>query len=122
MINNELLSQIQSIEVIEAGSEEETLEGLGSHPLDLVFMDIGLPGKSGLEVTKRIKADHPDTAITIFTSYNLLEYREATVKCGASCFIYKVSMKWDQISSMVKCFQRAKDIIGWKPKWYFNKT
>jgi DNA-binding NarL/FixJ family response regulator len=114
VIKNELLSQFPSIEVVEAGSGEEALEKLGSDPMDLVFMDIRLPGQSGLEVTKRIKADHPDTTITVLTSYNLPEYREAAITCGASCFIGKDSFKWEEIFTLIRCFQKAK-LNGRKP-------
>ena len=58
------------MEMAEAGNGEEGLEKLGSNPVDLVFMDIGLPGQSGLEATKRIKADYPGTPIAILTSYD----------------------------------------------------
>src|SRR3990172_7417339 len=103
LFKDELLSQFPSTEVIEAGRGEEALNRFGAHPVDLVFMDIGLPGQSGLEVTKRIKADHPDTTISILTSYNLPEYREAAIRCGASCFIAKNSFKWEQIFTLISC-------------------
>jgi DNA-binding NarL/FixJ family response regulator len=114
VFKSELLSQFPSMEVIEAGSGEEAFERLGSHPVDLVFMDIGLPGQSGLEVTERIKADHPDTTITILTGYDLPEYREAAIRCGASCFIGKDSFKWEEIFTLIGCFQKAK-LNGRKP-------
>jgi DNA-binding NarL/FixJ family response regulator len=103
------------MEVIEAGNGEEAFKGLASYPIDLVFMDITLPGQNGLKLTKKIKAKYKDVTIAILTSYDLAEYREAAVRCGADCFISKDSMEWNQISAMVKCFQRAKDSIGLKP-------
>jgi two-component system, NarL family, invasion response regulator UvrY len=109
-----LLSQFPSIELIEAGSGEEALNRLGSHPVDLVFMDIGLPGQSGLEATKRIKADYPDTTIAILTSYELPKYKEAAIMCGASCFIRKDSFEWKEIFTFIRCFQDAK-LNGRKP-------
>jgi DNA-binding NarL/FixJ family response regulator len=114
VFESELSSQFPSMQVIEAGSGEEALKILGSHPVDLVFMDFRLPGQNGLEVTKRIKADHPDTTITILTTYNLPEYREAAVRCGASCFIGKDSFKWEEIFILIGCFQKAK-LNGTKP-------
>jgi DNA-binding NarL/FixJ family response regulator len=51
----------------------------------------------------------------MLTSYDSAEYREAATRYGADCYITKDSVKWDQISAMVKCFQRAKDSIGLKP-------
>ena len=113
-IKSELLSQFPSMELIEAGSGEEALETVGSHPVDVVFMDIKLPGQSGLEATKRIKTDYPDTTIAILTSYELPEYKEAAIRCGASCFIRKVFFEWEEIFTFIRCFQKAK-LNGRKP-------
>ncbi len=113
-IKSELLSEFPSIEVIEAGSGEEALKKLGSHPVDLVFMDIKLPGQNGLEATKRIKADYPDTTIAILTSHELPEYKEAAIRCGAGCFIRKGFFKLKEIFTLVRCFQEAK-LNGRKP-------
>jgi DNA-binding NarL/FixJ family response regulator len=115
MFKNNLLSEFPSMEVIEATNGEEAFKGLASYPIDLVFMDIKLPGESGLDLTRKIKAKYKDVTITMLTSYDLPEYREAAARCGADSFIVKDLMKWDQISAMVKCFQRAKDSIGLKP-------
>jgi DNA-binding NarL/FixJ family response regulator len=110
-----LLSQFPSMEVIEAANGEEAFKKLVSYPIDLIFMDIRLPGESGLELTRKIKAKYKDVTIAMLTGFDLAEYREAATRCGANCLITKDSMKWDQISAMVKCFQRAKDSIGLKP-------
>ena len=110
-----LLSEFPSMEITEAANGEEAFKRLSSNAVDLLFMDIRLPGESGLELTRKIKAKYKDVTIAILTSYDLAEYREAAARCGADCFISKDSMKWNQISAMVKCFQRAKDSIGLKP-------
>jgi len=110
-----LLSEFPSMEMIEAANGEEAFKRLSSTAVDLVFMDIRLPGESGLELTRKIKANHKNVTIAILTSYDLAEYREAAARCGADCFITKDSTKWDQVSVMVKCFQRAKNSTGLKP-------
>jgi DNA-binding NarL/FixJ family response regulator len=110
-----LLSEFPSMEMFEATNGEEALGRLSSTAVDLVFMDIRLPGETGLELTRKIKAKFKDVTIAILTSYDLAEYREAAARCGADCFITKDSAKWDQVSVMVKCFQRAKDSTGLKP-------
>jgi len=43
-------------EVFTAGSGEEALEAIGHHRPDLMLLDLGLPGISGLEVCKRVRA------------------------------------------------------------------
>ncbi len=115
MFKGYLLSEFPSMEVIEAANGEEAFKGLASYPIDLVFMGIRLPGDNGLELTRKIKAKYKDVTIAMLTVYALAEYREAAAQCGAHCFIMKDLIKWDQISAMVKCFQRAKDSVGLKP-------
>ena len=115
MLKGNLLSEFPSMEIIEAANGEEAFKGLSSNAIDLVFMDIRLPGESGLQLTKKIKAKYRDVTIAMLTSYDSAEYREAAAQCGADCFITKDSMEMDQISAMVRCFQRAKDGVGLKP-------
>ena len=115
VFKNGLLFQYLSIEVIEAGNGEEAFKRLASYPIDLIFMDIKLPGESGLELTRKIKAKYKDVTIAMLTSLDLAEYREAAFRCGADCFITKTSMNLGRILAMVNCFQRAKDSIGLKP-------
>ncbi len=110
-----LLTEFPSMEVIEAANGEEAFKGLASYPIDLVFMDIRLPGENGIDLTRKIKAKYKDVTITMLTSYDSPEYREAAVQCGANGFIVKDLTEWDQISSMVNCFQRAKNSLGSKP-------
>ena len=109
-----LLTQYPPVEVIEAGSGEEALKRLGSNAFDLVFMDINLPGENGLEITRKIKAVWQDVPVTIITSYDIPEYREAAIRYGANSFIAKDSLKWDEISKVIRCFQGAKQ-NGRKP-------
>jgi DNA-binding NarL/FixJ family response regulator len=118
MFKGDLLSQFPSMQVTEAANGEEAFRRLASHPIDLVFMDIRLPGENGLELTRKIKADYKNVTVAIVTSYDLAEYREAAVRCGADCFIAKDSMKWDQVATFVGCFQRAKDTRGSKPSCF----
>jgi len=55
-------------------------------------MDIGLPGENGLELTRKIKADHPDVTVIIVTSHDTPEYREAAVRYKADYFFSKAAV------------------------------
>lgn len=114
MFKGWLLTQYPSTEVIEAGSGEEALKKLGSYAFDLVFMDIHLPGENGLEITRKIKAGWQDVPVAIITTYDMPEYREAAIGYGANSFIAKDSLKWDEISKLIRCYQGAKQ-NGRKP-------
>ena len=114
MFRDWLLTQYPSTEVIEAGSGEEALRKLGSYAFDLVFMDIHLPGENGLKITRKIKAGWQDVPVIIITSYDIPEYREAAIGYGANSFIAKDSLKWEEISTLIKCYQGARQ-NGRKP-------
>ena len=86
-----LHSKFPSLEIVEASDGEEALEKVGSLTLDLIFMDIKLPGENGLSVTRKIKTLHPEIPVVIMTSYDLPEYREAAKESKANHFISKGS-------------------------------
>ena len=86
----ELLSaRFPSMTVEEAGDGEEALQKIADLVPDLIFMDIKLPGESGLHVTKRVKPKNPGMIITILTYYDSPEHREAAFQCGANYFLPK---------------------------------
>jgi DNA-binding NarL/FixJ family response regulator len=94
----------------EAGDGNEALRKVKDVLPDLVFMDIGLPGESGIEVTKKIKKDFPGITVIILTSYDLPEYRDAAFECGATCFITKDSLIWEEIEALIKSISSGLDI------------
>ncbi len=102
LLKEDLLLQFPSIVIEEAADGNEAVRKVHSLLPDLIFMDIGLPGESGLEITKRIKKDFPGITVIILTSYDSPEYREAAVQCGASCFITKDSLIWEKIEALIK--------------------
>jgi two-component system invasion response regulator UvrY len=56
---------------------------------DLVLMDIAMPGLSGLEVTRRLKARPFPPVVVLLTLYDTPEYRAAAVAVGADGFVSK---------------------------------
>jgi putative nucleotidyltransferase with HDIG domain len=52
----------------EAGDAEQALSKLKNNAVDLVILDIMMPGKSGIELLPEIKAGYPDTAVVMATA------------------------------------------------------
>jgi len=86
----------------EAGDGKEAREKVRTLCPDLIFMDIKLPGESGLELTKAIKTRHKKTIIIMLTNYDLPEYKRAAYRCGASYFIAKGSSTRGEVVGMVE--------------------
>ena len=98
----ELLTiRFPSMSIEEAVDGKEALSKLDSNLPDLIFIDIKLPGTNGLELTKRIKANHQSIEVIVLTSYDLPEYREAAYRCGASYFFTKGTATSDEITMVV---------------------
>ena len=52
-----------------ADSGEAASELLRQHKYDLIFLDIALPGRSGIEVLKDVKATSPETPVVMMTGF-----------------------------------------------------
>ncbi len=89
VVKDNLQEQFPSMDIIEAADGVEAFQKIDSDPPDLIFMDIGLPGENGLELTRKIKADYPNVIIIILTGYDSKEYREAAVRSKADYFFSK---------------------------------
>jgi DNA-binding NarL/FixJ family response regulator len=92
-----LKSRFPTLLLDEASNSIEAMEKVESFIPNLVFMDIKLPGQNGLEITRRIKAVHPDMNVLFLTSCDYPEYREAARGCGSLCFLIKESTTPKQI-------------------------
>ena len=84
----------------------EALREIEAFLPDLIFMDIRLSGENGLELTKKIRAAHPNIIILIMTSYDLFEYRDVAFQYGANGFLAKESFDWRELEELVKSYQK----------------
>jgi len=84
-----LHTHFPDMQVVEAEDGVQALDEVESVLPDIIFMDIKLPGASGIELTRQIKLAHAEVVVVILTSYDLPEYRQAAYRNGADCFISK---------------------------------
>jgi len=96
-----------TITIEEAVDGGKALEKVDAFAPDLIFLDIQLPGDNGLELTRKIKATHPEMIIFILTTYDIQEYRSAASKYGADRFLAKSSLNPTGIEELVKSYQKA---------------
>jgi len=94
------------IAVEEVADGNKVLQKVDTFLPDLIFMDIRLPGENGLNLTKKIKAVHPDTKIFALTSYDIPEYREAASQYGADRFLAKAFLSRMGLEELVKSYQK----------------
>jgi DNA-binding NarL/FixJ family response regulator len=108
LLKETLHSRFPSMEIFEASKGEEALQIIDTNPLDLIFMDIRLPGESGLDLTLKVKVKYPDVVVIIMTSYDTPEYREAAVQAKANYFLSKGSSSKEGILKLVESILAGK--------------
>lgn len=86
----EVLARDPHIEIVgEAGDGQEAVELIGRLSPDVALVDIAMPGLNGVEVTRRAKASHPDTAILALTVHDEEQYVVALLEAGAEGYLLK---------------------------------
>ncbi len=71
------------------GTAEEAIEKLPTIQPDIAIMDIGLPGKNGIECMLQVKKSCPDTGFLMFTVFDNDEHVFEALKAGAVGYILK---------------------------------
>lgn len=85
-----LLEEISGLEVVaEAADGRETLRLIGDHRPDLVFLDLTLPGMSGLEVLEQTSKLFPDTRVIMMTAHDDWERARFAFRLGAAGYLPK---------------------------------
>jgi DNA-binding NarL/FixJ family response regulator len=102
LLKEALHSRFPSMDILEATEGKEVLEIVEIHHPDLILMDIKLPGESGLDLTKKIKEQHPDIIVIMLTAYDIPEYREAAYQYKANYFLSKGSASKESILTLVE--------------------
>jgi DNA-binding NarL/FixJ family response regulator len=98
-----LLATAEGIEIAGAvGTGEEAVELLSRTRVDVVLMDIDLPGIDGVEATRQIRASHPETYVVIVTALHGSVMARG-VEAGASGFVSKTRATED----LVEVIRRA---------------
>ncbi len=87
---SKLLDEFGEIEIVgEALSGEHALEQLDALKPDVILLDLGLPRMSGMDVTRSVKASHPEINILIFTIFDEEEKVIEAVVAGAAGYLLK---------------------------------
>jgi putative nucleotidyltransferase with HDIG domain len=76
-------------EVLTAASGDEALDMLRSQRVDLVITDQGMPGLSGLDLTRAVSLMHPHMPVVLLTGLTDVELAKTSLQLGASDFITK---------------------------------
>ena len=97
----------QGYEIIQAANGEEALRKLSGNQIDLIMMDVMMPGMDGFEVTRRVRQDttHRLLPIILVTALRETEDRVKGIEAGCDDFLSKPVDKMEllaRVRSLVK--------------------
>jgi DNA-binding NarL/FixJ family response regulator len=96
-----LLESASGITVVaEAGNGHEVLAALRTRAVDVVVLDLSMPGMPGMDLIRRIKADHPQVAVLVLTMHAEEQYVMRAFRCGANGYLTKDSAADDLLQAI----------------------
>jgi two-component system, NarL family, response regulator DevR len=97
----QILDSHERIEVVgEAQDAAGAVALVAASQPDVVLVDIRLPDGNGIEVARRLVADHPTCAVVILSAYDDDHYVEAALTAGVSGYLLK-TMPGDELTRSV---------------------
>ena len=88
--------------VADLGSGEEAYQFLQKNTVDLIIMDVSMPGKGGIETTNQIKKRYPKIKILMLSMHDNAMIIEKAIKAGADGYILKNDLSDDLLNAVEK--------------------
>jgi DNA-binding NarL/FixJ family response regulator len=97
-----IVSSIADMEVAgEAGNGTEVMQRVRELAFDVLLLDLSMPGRSGMELIKLIRAEKPQLRILVLSMHQELQYAVRAIKNGASGYLTKESAP-DQLEQAIR--------------------
>ncbi len=104
----QILADAPDVNVVaEAQSGEEVLHQVralgGNEGLDLVLLDVAMPGIDGLDVLQRLRKEHPHLPVLMLSTYPETQYAVRCIRLGACGYLNKGADPDDMLQAVRKC-------------------
>ena len=95
----------------EAASGREVIDLVRNEPMDVLVMDLSMPGQSGMDALGMIRAKAPDLGVLILSGYPEEHYATNLIRQGASGFLNK-ECEPDEIVTAIRTIATGKRYIS----------
>lgn len=97
-----IVSSANDMEVTgEAANGTEVMQRVRELTFDLLMLDLSMPGRSGMELIKQVRAEKPKLRILVLSMHQELQYAVRAIKSGASGYLTKESAP-DQLEQAIR--------------------
>ena len=98
--------EVRDFDVITATNGADALERVANEEIDLVILDVQMPGVDGVQVLRRIKQIKPLTEVIMLTGHATVESAIEGMKLGAFDFLLKPTETEDLVDKINRAFSR----------------
>jgi DNA-binding NarL/FixJ family response regulator len=88
-----LLTSFPPLRLREARSMEEALRLAGQAPLDLILVNLELPGPNGIEAARALRRRYPWCRVVVMSVNDSVALRIAALEAGAEAFVSKRDLR-----------------------------
>ena len=85
----------------EASDGEAALHAARALEADVLVIDVGLPGMSGLEVARRVHKEMPALLVVVISTQDSADFHELAVANGARGFLPKAELSGAALAALV---------------------
>jgi DNA-binding NarL/FixJ family response regulator len=93
--------------LLEAGTGDELLSGLANEPVQVVLMDLKMPGKDGIETTKLISRNYPDIKVLIVSMYEDERFVHHLMENGAHGYLLKNAEPQEMLKAITDVIEKG---------------
>lgn len=101
--------EARDLDVATAYNGEEALARLGQSEVDVVLLDVLMPGRSGIEILREIKQTKPLTEVILLTGHATVETAIEGMKLGAYDYLMKPMETEVLVEKIHRSFRRKAD-------------
>ena len=97
----QLLLAADGLEIVgEARDGHEAMKAVRELDFDLLLLDMSMPGKSGIELIKQVRAEKPKLRILILSMHEERQYAIRAIRAGASGYILKSARSNELVAAL----------------------
>ncbi|MDW5442777.1 response regulator transcription factor [Polaromonas sp. SM01] len=87
-----IVSSVDGLQVVgEAADGTEVMQRVRELSFDVLMLDLSMPGRSGMELIRLVRAEKPKLRILVLSMHQELQYAVRAIKSGASGYLTKES-------------------------------
>jgi DNA-binding NarL/FixJ family response regulator/anti-sigma regulatory factor (Ser/Thr protein kinase) len=104
---DQLLGSMKDVRVVHACDGREGLEAIARESPSVILSDLIMPDMEGLELVRRVRAQHPQISVILMTAFGSEEVAVQTLRAGAAGYIPKKDLARDLPATLRRVLNMA---------------